>query len=673
MAREEKGGVEGLKRRLYTRKGAPKPAGDIRTPLSVSDIHPPTSWSDIRSADDSSGGAGDSAFPAAGRQGDAATAESPAPSAPITALAPAGLNEPKKPMSFATKFFIGSIAFFVVAAGAAAALFFGGVNTTSPQNISIEITAPSLVDGGKEATFDIAVINRNTTSLNLADLVIDYPDGARSAVDPTQTLTHERFSVGTIESGGQIKHTVKALLYGQEGSQQKLVAHLEYTVAGSNAVFEKQAETTFTIGSAPVSFTIDAPERVIAGDDFSIDLTVRSNAATPVENVAVEAQYPFGFSVSNASPAAAAGGSLWRLGTLAPGASKKIHITGNITASDGDDRVFKFLVGSNADQTDVHIKVPFLTLPQTISVEKPFITGSITIEGKTGEAITVSPGKTLRGTVDWENNLSDSVSNLELSLSFSGPAIDKNSINAQSGFYQSSNSTIVWSKDREDTLESVAPGAMGSFQFSFATLPPGAAGVLITNPTVTLNLTVRAVRQGEGGVPETIASAAVAKVSLASQLSIDAESSHNSGAFTNSGPVPPRAEVPTSYTITWTAKNSANTVANTVAQTVLPAYVTFVTAQSGSGITYDAGSRTVRWNLGDVKAGVGYTSSPRQAAFQVTLIPSISQVDSVPALTGPTNITGQDRFAQVEVSSSAEVVSTHTTDGGTGMDVVQAK
>jgi hypothetical protein len=662
MAREERGGVEGLKRRLYARKEAPKLGIQDRTPLSKSDIHPPKSWEDTPG-------------PGQGESSEASldvAADPLAHPAPVTALAPAGLVEPKKRMSFATKFLLGSMLFFVLATGAAAALFFGGFNTTSPQNISIQIDTPSLIDGGKAATFNIVIVNRNTTSLNQADLVIDYPDGARSAADPTQPLTHERISIGTIKSGERVQRTVSAIFYGQEGAVQKLGARLEYNLSGSNSVFEKQGEAAFTIGSAPVSLTVDAPERVTAGDKFTMDVTVRSNSASPVQNVALEAQYPFGFTVSSAAPAASAGGSLWRLGTMAPGSTKVIHITGAITASDGDDRVFKFLIGSNADQTDVHVRVPFLTMPQTVSVERPFIAGSISVDGKSGQNIAVDAGKTLRGTVEWENNLDDSLSNLELELSLNGPALDQNSIQAPGGFFQSGNTTITWSKDTQSDFRSVAPGAKGSLQFSFATLPPGAANTLITNPTITLNLTVRAVRQGDGG-GDTVTSAASAKVTLASKLWIGAEAMYGTGAFQNTGPVPPRAETATTYTVTWTVKNSANAVANTFAETTLPTYVSFVTAQTGSGITYDSGSRTVRWSIGDVKAGLGYTSPSKQAAFQVRLTPSASQVDSVPPLTGPTSIHGQDRFAQVDVDGAAEVVTTHTADGARGSDVVQAK
>jgi hypothetical protein len=567
-------------------------------------------------------------------------------------------------MSGTTKFFLGSLVFFIGAVGVSAALFYGGVNTTSPGNIDIQVITPSLIDGGKAAQLEVIITNRNTTALELADLVIDYPDGARDPADPTKTLTHQRISIGTIKSGEQLKRTASALLYGSEGTQEKVVARLEYSLVGSNGVFEKSGEASFTIGSAPVSLVVSAPSAATAGDQFGIDVTVRSNAAGAVENVAVEAQYPFGFSVSGSQPQGGAGNTIWRLGTLAPGASKVIHITGSIDAADGDERVFRFLVGSNSDQTDPHVRVPYLTVPQTLTVERPFITGSIALEGKSGTSISIPAGKTLQGSVTWENNLSDSVSDLELTLGLDGPAVDRSSINSSNGFYQSNTNQIVWTSAGEPSLASVPPGAQGTFQFSFKTLGPGEGGTLITNPTVTLNLTVKATRQG-GGSSSNVTSAATMKATLASQLEITAQSLRNS-VFPNTGPIPPRAEANTTYTVTLSVKNSANTIANAVAQTVLPPYVTYNSSGGNSEISYDAGSRTVKWTLGDVKPGVGYTAAARQASFQVILTPSTSQVGQAPQLTGPITISGTDRFAQVQVDANAEGPTSATSDGSNG-------
>ncbi|KKW27395.1 MAG: hypothetical protein UY71_C0045G0001, partial [Parcubacteria group bacterium GW2011_GWB1_52_7] len=105
---EDKGGVEHLKNKLYSRQGSQAPQ-DIRAPLEPSDAHAPVAWSD-------------SAVPA-------------------KAPKPVFLT-PERRMAFSTKFFIGSAVFFVLAAAGAAAFFFAGGNYVSSQNIDMQIVAP---------------------------------------------------------------------------------------------------------------------------------------------------------------------------------------------------------------------------------------------------------------------------------------------------------------------------------------------------------------------------------------------------------------------------------------------------------------------------------------------------------------------------------------------------
>lgn len=658
MVPEEKSGVEKLKRALYARTEDIRPPTEERTPLTPSDAQAPHSW------------------------------ESTHVSVPVIPVMPEAVapspqaqdipqfKQPKRHMSLATKFLLGSIAFSTAAFAFAAFMVLGGVNTISPQNIDIEIVAPSLIDGGKEATFQFIITNRNQADLELADLILVYPEGTRSAKDPAQSLTRDRLPIGTIQSGEQIKRTASALIYGQEGVAQNLRATLEYSVVGSNAVFQKQAETSYTVGSSPVSITIEAPTEAISNEQFTMKIAVRSNATTPVDNVVVQGQYPFGFSVLKSEPQADAGGTFWRLGSLKPGSTKTITIYGAIDGQDGDARVFRFSAGSNADQTDTKIKVPFLVMPQTITIHQPFISGSIAIAGQSGKVVSAEAGKLLQGSVQWQNNLSEPVTNVELVLSLSGPALNKSNISASSGFYQSSDTTIIWSKDQNDVLASVPPGKTGSFQFSFATLPPGSSGVLVTNPIINLNLVVRGTRQNSGSVPELVSSAATAQVQLSSLASLTTNTLHSTGGFTNIGPMPPKAEAATSYTVVWKVKNSSNTVANSVVTAVLPQYVQFLSTPSGSGITYDAPSRTVRWTIGDIKAGVGYTLTELQAAFQVTLIPSTSQVGTSPVLVTAPVLTGQDRFTQAQVRTTGEAATTKLVGESSpinGVDIVMPK
>lgn len=635
----DEGGVDHLKDSLYSRK---QKGGmqDVRAPLTASEEHAPKTW-----------------------QGE------PPPRAPRPS------TTPSQRMGIATKFLIASGVFFVIAVGGALAFFFSGGNYISPNNIDLQIIAPSLIDGGTTANLQFIITNRNSAELQLADLVIDYPTGTRDPKDSTQTLLHQRISVGTIAPGQQIKLTASAVFYGGEGATQSIKASLEYSVAGSNAVFVKTGESPVTIGSSPVSVSIEAPQEAISGQPFTMKVTVQSNSATQVDSVLVQAQYPFGFSVQSATPRAESGSTLWRLGSMAPGAVQIISVTGTVDGQDGDQRVFRFSTGTNKDPTAGKIEVPFLSVPVTLTVQRPFITASLAVEGKTGTKVSAPAGRALQGSVIWQNNLSNSVSDVQIKLTLSGPVLDRNSIQSANGFYQSSDNSITWTSAQDPSLAQVPPGGNGTLSFSFGTLPPGTGGVVYTNPVVTLSVNVGAVRSGQGSVPEQVTSAASMQVTLSSAVALLSQALHFTGAFQNTGPMPPRSDAQTSYTIQWTVKNSSNTVAGAVVSTVLPPYTTFVAAAPGSAITYDTGSRTVRWDIGDLGAGVGYSTAARTGSFQVSLTPSDSQIGQAPQLTGATALSGTDRFAQVQVSATAEGPSTTLTEAGfaQGMDIVQPK
>ncbi len=521
-----------------------------------------------------------------------------------------------------------------------------------------------MVDGGKASTFQIIVDNRNQASLQLADLIIDYPDGTRDPNNQTQALTHVRQSVGTIAAGQQVKSTASAIFYGQEGTQQTISVTLEYTLPGSNAIFQKQITANITIGSSPVSVNISAPSEAISDEPFGMDVTISNNSTGVIQNLVLQGQYPFGYSVSSSSPSAEVGGTLWRLGTLAQGASVTVHVQGSINGQDGDQRVFRFVAGTDADPTDTQVNTPFIIVPQTLTVRQPFISASIALNGQGGKTVPISGAQQVSGTITYQNNLTVPITDAQIVLTLVSPILDPNSVSSASGFYQSSNSTITWSKDQEPALASIAPGAQGTLQFMFSTLPPGQGGVAYINPVVDLNVSASGVRQGESGVPETVSSAASMEADVASALVITAQAFHFSGPFPNTGPMPPVAEQTTTYSVVWTVTNSSNSIANATVSASLPTYVEFVAAQPGSNITYDSGSRTVTWNIGDLNPGVGYNLPSQSAAFQVSFLPSIDQVTQSPALTSDTRLTGQDRFAQVPINMSVSGPTISLTESG---------
>jgi len=69
-----------------------------------------------------------------------------------------------------------------------------------------------------------------------------------------------------------------------------------------------------------------------------------------------------------------------------------------------------------------------------------------------------------------------------------------------------------------------------------------------------------------------------------------------------------------------------------------------VVSPADEDISFSEIGGEVVWNIGNVKRGVGLNSAAREVAFQVSLLPSISQIGRIPSLTGDATLFGKDAF-----------------------------
>lgn len=630
-----KDSVDRLKSKLYSPVGGVSISSDIRTPMSAQDKITPTQW----------------------KSEDVLETQEEDMRPPITRLMETTeAQEQYRKTPFVAKFFVASFLFFLIATGLAAYVLFIGSNLISPNNVDIQLVAPSLVNGGKISTIETIITNRNKSSLKNVTITTVFPQGAREA-STSVPLQREQRVVGDLISGSQIKHSSQAVFYGSQGERQRVVVTLEYGIEGSAATFQKQEEIEFIVGSSPVAVLVSMPKEAISGQLFTIDLTVQASGATSVDDVAIEARYPSGFKFVSSSPVAARVGSLWQIGTIKPGEVHRISITGTLLAQGDDEKVFHFSSGTLNDPTDAHIDVPFLTMPSTLTMRRPFMATNISFNGEQGSGgMVVGAGENVHGVIQYTNTLTTPVSNATIILALKGSSFDAASVDGLGGFYQSADHTVTWDSQNTPALAYIAPGGTGSLQFNFKSKESG------TNSAVTLGLTVSGVRTGSVDVPETLSEPSIARVTVASTVLLAAQSLHFAGPFTNGGPTPPVPGERTSYSIVWSVKNSSNAVANAKVSASLPAYVEFAEAQEGSGVVYDSSNRLVTWSLGDLAAGTGFSVPIRQAAFRVVLTPSNTQVGKSPALTGPVNFTGVDRFAKSSLRASTDPPTTMLSD-----------
>ena len=520
---------------------------------------------------------------------------------------------------------------------------------------------------GSRDTIDllITVTNENPVALSDTTLSINFPEGTRSPDDVASALSHFSDTLGEIPAGGKIERTVSAVVFGAEGEVISLPIRFEYRTQGASVPFIKEASHDFTVTTSPLSVSIGALSQVSAGQPFDIAVAVRSNAKTPIVNAALIADdYPPGFTVRSTIPAPATG-SLFDLGTMQPGEEKVVRITGTLAGEDRDTRVMRFTAGTRANVNSTNLAVKYTTAEKSIVVEKPFLAPTLTINRDTSANQTLARSEQVSGNLSFINTLDVPIEDATVVVALGGSGIENGTISSANGFYRSSDATITFSKETLPALARLGPGQTGNGSFAF-TVVGGAAGEL-RNPTVTLNISVSGRRMSERNVPTTITSTITRTLKVQTDLGLTA-TLRRDGAFTNTGPVPPKADTETTYAVNWSLNNSVNSVGGAVVSAVLPSYVRYTgkAFPVDASVSYNETTRTVTWNAGDVPAGAN-----KEIQFQIALTPSASQRSTTPVVVQPATYAGTDRFTGERITGTASELNATIPSSGVGSGQVQ--
>jgi hypothetical protein len=560
---------------------------------------------------------------------------------------------------FVKKFFIAASIFFVCALGFALFMYTKGGVSVSNEKIDITVLGNAFTKGGEELPLQIEISNRNTSALELADLLIEYPRGASDL--STDVIRIPRDSIGTIGRGARVTRLVKVALFGQEKSIRPVRISLEYHPEGSNAIFTKTKEYPVTISSAPVSLRIEAPTQVTSDQSISLVITATLNTTLPSTGAMVQVQYPPNFVYEGAVPDPVVGNALWSMESLTKENPLVITIKGKVIGQDKDEQVVHVYAGTTDAHDASRVQVLYTSLLHTLTIAKPFLDARIVIGGKDIPVYAVVGGDTVNAEVTWVNNLQSRITNAEIRVRLSGNAFDKTAVNSLEGFYDSALSQILWDKNTISELASIEPGQSGSFAFSFKPLMLSGGASSLKDPQVALDVSMQGSQSALGGTINTVSNVGKKIVKLASDFQIAAQGT------SLSGPVPPKVEGETRYTISWNLSNSANTINQAQARASLPSYIRWEGKSTGvtEDISYNQATREVLWNIGTVRPRVGFGAS-REASFVVVLKPSLSQVGSVPQLTKSLFLSGTDAFTGTVVKATRNPVTTASTEGSQG-------
>ncbi|MEK7602587.1 MAG: hypothetical protein AAB472_03845 [Patescibacteria group bacterium] len=568
------------------------------------------------------------------------------------------LERPQHHISGPARFFIVALAFFIITAGGATLYLVYGGRSVSTNNVIMGVQGPTTTASGDIVPLLISIDNKNPVAMRDVQVSITFPQGTKAPEDSGVPLLTYTENLGDIGPGEHIERTVKAAVFGSEQQQVTLPVHLVYHTDESNSAFIKDKSYQFVITTSPISLSVSSSlVQISSGQPVTVDVTVRSNATTPLENVAVTGLYPFGFAPSTTSPKAVQG-TLFVLGTLAPGEERHIRVVGTVSGDNNDDRVFSFTAGTLAGEGDTRLATSYTTKEVGIKLTKPFLATTLAINHDASDSPILIPGSLAQGILTWTNTLATPITTGQITIQLSGNALDSSSVTT-SGFYRSSDTTIIFTGETSPGLARLEPGDTGQGNFSFLAKKSPEIAVL-RNPAITVRLSVSGQRIGESKVPETVQTTITKTIKIGTDLALSSRVLRTIGPIANTGPYPPVANKETTFTIQYALTNTVNSVAGAKVSATLPSYVRYtgVASPNDGSVTYNEASRTVTWSAGEIPPG---TTAPKTVSFQVALLPSSIQQGTSPILISAQQVTGTDRFTSNTISGSVRELNTQAT------------
>lgn len=518
-------------------------------------------------------------------------------------------------MSFGAKFLIGAVILLVLVLAFTAWRVLSSRNIVSEKNIDMVLDIVQYVEGGEPVPLALSITNKNQVELLEATLTLMYKQGT-GAQDEEEKVQDKR-ELGTISAGDTKQQDFQVILYGSEAEARDITARLEYKVPGSNAKFSKVVVSQVVLKSPPISVRIEGPELLSSGQLGTYEIKVQNNTATTTKPSLLSVTLPTNFTLDEANPRPSARGTVWQIKALEPGETATVAITGSMSGSQGEVATLRALIGSvGGSLTEVGVVYSSYVYDVKLRTSPLLLTLTLTTDRGSAESLRYGDRSFL--TLKYKNTSAEPLQDVSIVLTMSGGAALIKDVLTDFGYYDSTKGTITWDKASVAELASLPAGKEGSL---FITIP------IVTKGTNSPKLTLTAIGKGTASETNDVVATISKSYPVQGSASISARTQYKNSPFQNSGPIPPQPNVDTTYALHLTV-SAQNALQNTKVSFVLPAYVTWRNIGDVSKISYDAKTRTVTWNIGNLDAGkttaidIGVTARPSQV--HVNTSPSIT-------------------------------------------------
>jgi len=560
----------------------------------------------------------------------------------------------KKEKRKAIKFGAIAFGFIVLLVLILTSFYFYKASSFSKEKVSVTVSGPNEAKSGQMLTYEVRYKNENRAELKNAKLKITFPESFSPEENPNFKLespTSGVFDLGIIKSYSDGKVILNGRAHVPKGAFIYLKGEMTYNSSGfGSRQFISKNELGIKIASSALELEITAPQIVSAGDEINYLITYRNLGSDSFDSVKIKADFPDGFIYSNSEPKSLEGNNIWYIGQVLVGQSGKLIINGKLDGEKDQIKPIKVYIGSTKgemfisyNEEDASSKI----------VASPLVI-SQTVNGQS--SLSANAGDTLLFEINYKNTGNVGMRDVIITENIDSPVLDYASLQIGKGGFDESTKTITWKSQDYGNLKSLNPGQSGNIKFSIKV-----KSVIPVNGANDKNYVISSVSKIDSpDVPTPVHSNKIIAgnkmdIKLNSKLILDTLGYYNDFSIPNSGPIPPKVNQETTFTIHWKITNVSNDISNVKVESALPTGVFFTgkTSPDNEKFEYSERTNTISWIVGNVSSGAGVISPKKEISFQIKVKPSSDQIGDEIVILKESKITARDNFTGNELTDLA--------------------
>jgi hypothetical protein len=514
-------------------------------------------------------------------------------------------------------------------------------NVYSKEELNLQMIGLQQAQLGQEVDYVVKYKNNGQFRLENPSLMFQAPDfSIKDDKIYTQEVIDSDKLGGAIYPGEERSFSFKVRLVGKAGDAKIAKATLSYQPKDLSARYESTTTFTTIMQDVPLNLDMDLSSTVEANKDFHFKINYLSNVNWLLSDLRVDVVYPSGYTFSQSTPKSLDNNE-WSIPILNKNQSGIIDVTGQLSGNVDEGKVFTARIGMWKDGQYVLLK----EIEKGTKIVKPTVAIRQTINGDANYV--AKPGDWLHYEVYYRNVSDSELYNLVMVDKLDGDLFDFSSIKSDTGNFQQGDNSIVFDWKQNNQLAYLKIMDEGKAEF-WIRLKSDLSN--LNRPELDNKIII------EPAVEDFI-------TKISSKLELVQKAYFNDEIFGNSGPFPPQVGTPTTYTVTWQAKNYYSDVKNVVVKAVLPPEVKFnsdkVFPEDQAGkLAFDSATQELTWTIGDMTAGQGLISNPLNISFQVMVTPMASQAGSNAGIIGQVTAQGDDSWTDTTLESNSPAIDT---------------